>query len=381
MMWDWLTGVAYYAHGYCLSWDPWLIGTHAVSDFVIFASYTAIPIAILIFLRRRQGLQLRMLGRFFAAFIFWCGLTHLFGMLTLWFPIYDIQAVVKVVTAAISLVTAVVIFMLIPRALAIPSPQDLQLANERLTAAVAAHETTLHQLRTASDQLELRVAERTKSLEDAAQHAQILVREIAHRSGNLMSVIAAMARQSAKTASSPGELADQLAGRIEGMGRSHALLFRQSWREVDFEALLRDQLVPFLGAHAVDIAGPAMWVSPSAAHVLGMAFYELATNSLKYGALSADGGGIAIKWWREPATEGGGEVTVIRWSETGGPPVTRPRRAGWGTRVLTRMTAYPLEGDTDLVYDRAGLVWTLRVPAGRGDLTFAPDAGDAAAPA
>jgi len=375
-MWDWLIGVAYTAHGYCLSWDPWLIGTHAISDFVIFASYTAIPIAILIFLSRRQGLQLKMLGRFFAAFIFWCGLTHLVGMLTLWFPIYDIQAVVKVITAAISLLTAVVIFRLIPKALAIPSPQELQRANDRLMAEVAAHERTLEELRTTSDRLELRVAERTRSLEDAARHAETLVREIAHRSGNLMSVIAAMARQSAKSAGSPAELAQQLAGRIEGMGRSHALLFRQSWREVDFDTLVREQLAPFVGDRSVTVSGPAMRASPSAAHVLGMAFYELATNSLKYGALSVDGGRVTVTWRTDSAEGAAAPQIVISWSEAGGPPVSKPRRNGWGNHVLTKMTAAPLQGEATLDYDKAGIVWTLRVPVEGSGLSLVADRPD-----
>jgi hypothetical protein len=91
MLWDWITNIAYIPHGYCLSWEPWLIGLHASSDLFIFGAYTAIPIAILIFIRKRPQLELKGLARFFAAFIFWCGLTHLFGLITLWVPIYDLQ--------------------------------------------------------------------------------------------------------------------------------------------------------------------------------------------------------------------------------------------------------------------------------------------------
>ena len=90
-----------------------------------FAAYCAIPVAIWIFVSKRPNVEMKGLARLFAAFILWCGLTHIDNLLTLWWPIYEFQALVKVVTAGISVTTAVVIFPLIPRALAIPSPREL----------------------------------------------------------------------------------------------------------------------------------------------------------------------------------------------------------------------------------------------------------------
>lgn len=303
-MWDWLTGIAYTAHGYCLSWDPWLISLHAGSDFLIFASYTAIPIAIWIFLKRRPGLEMKGLATFFAAFIFWCGLTHLMGLVTLWQPIYDVEALIKAATAAVSVATAVLIFRLIPQALAIPSPKELQLANGRLVAEASAHESTLAELRHIRADLEQRVTDRTQSLEEAATHAQSLVREVAHRSGNLMSVIAAMARQSAKTAESTEQYVQHLVERIEGMGRSHELLFKESWRKVGLATLVEEQLKPFLGARPVLVSGPPVSVHPAMAHNLGMVIFELATNATKYGALSREGGNVSAAWHIQTSQDG-----------------------------------------------------------------------------
>lgn len=367
-MWDWLTDLAFYAHGYCLSWDPWLIGLHAGSDLAIFSAYTAIPVAILIYLHKRPKLELKALGRFFAAFIFWCGLTHLVAMITLWIPIYDLQAVIKIITAAISIATAVIIFRLMPAALAIPSPAELQSANDRLKLAVAAHESTLHELRVARDELEQRVQDRTRSLEEAALHAETLVKEIAHRSGNLMSVITAMARQTATAGIDAPEYASRLAGRIEGMGRAHDVLFKQSWKAIDLRELIKSQLDPFCGMRPCTLEGPPLAVSPAAAHALGMAFYELATNALKYGSLSVDEGSIDVRW-SLVASHGTQQLELV-WREQGGPAVSQPTRQGWGSKVTGKLTSFALQGEASASFEPAGLVWTLKAPVHDGLLSI-----------
>ena len=102
IMHDMIHSASYMAHGYCLLWKPWLVVLHAGSDFLIFAAYFAIPVAIWLFLRQRPDLELKPLAILFAAFIFLCGLTHLVQMVTLWWPIYETQAFVKAATAFVS---------------------------------------------------------------------------------------------------------------------------------------------------------------------------------------------------------------------------------------------------------------------------------------
>ena len=99
MIHDMVDQASYMAHGYCLLWKPWLVILHAASDILIFGAYFAIPVAIWIFLRRRPDLELRPLAILFAAFIFLCGLTHLVQMVTLWWPIYETQGLLKAATA------------------------------------------------------------------------------------------------------------------------------------------------------------------------------------------------------------------------------------------------------------------------------------------
>ena len=169
-----IDNAAYMAHGYCLLWKPWLVALHAGSDFLIFAAYFAIPVAIWIFVSKRPNVEMRGLARLFAAFILWCGLTHIINLVTLWWPIYEFQGVVKAITAGISVTTAVMIFPLIPKALAIPSPNELQLANAELASEIAAHKRTLRELQQARAKLEQRVEARTKELSEATERFRSL---------------------------------------------------------------------------------------------------------------------------------------------------------------------------------------------------------------
>src|ERR1700704_2826629 len=186
-----IDSAAYMAHGYCLLWKPWLVALHAGSDFLIFAAYSAIPVAIWVFVVKRPNVEMKGLARLFAAFILWCGFTHLVNLVTLWWPIYEFQGVVKAVTAGISLTTAVMIFPLIPKALAIPSPLELQLANSDLAKEITAHKRTLAELEQARAKLEQRVEARTKELSEATERFRSLFEHgpvamlMADRAGNL----------------------------------------------------------------------------------------------------------------------------------------------------------------------------------------------------
>ena len=113
-------------HGYCLLWDPGLIWTYAISDIGIGVAYFTIPLALAVFVRRRSDVVFRPIFWLFAAFILLCGLSHWLDVLTLWVPAYGLEAVIKAMTASVSLVTAVGLWWLMPQALALPSPAQLR---------------------------------------------------------------------------------------------------------------------------------------------------------------------------------------------------------------------------------------------------------------
>jgi len=123
------------AHGFCLLWEPWLIWIYAISDSLIGLSYFTIPLALAVIAKRRRDLVLRPLLWLFAAFILLCGTTHWIDILTLWVPAYGLEGLVKAVTAVVSVFTAIALWQLLPKALALPSPAQYREANMALLAS------------------------------------------------------------------------------------------------------------------------------------------------------------------------------------------------------------------------------------------------------
>jgi PAS domain S-box-containing protein len=113
-------------HGYCLSWNPSLLWLHVLSDTLIVLAYYSIPLTILYFIKKRKDLPFQWIFFMFSLFILACGTTHLLSMITIWQPIYGITGLAKAVTAIISVITAISMFWIIPRALALPSQAMLE---------------------------------------------------------------------------------------------------------------------------------------------------------------------------------------------------------------------------------------------------------------
>jgi len=149
-------------HGYCITWRPEVLWSMVGADAVIATAYFSIPLAIVSFLRKRPDAVdsgMNWVPRLFSGFIFWCGLTHVMDIWTIWQPDYGAQALVKVVTAGISLVTAVGLWPLIPRALKIPSVSQLQTVIKQLEAEVQKRRTAEEHLGDLQQSLALRRAE------------------------------------------------------------------------------------------------------------------------------------------------------------------------------------------------------------------------------
>jgi PAS domain S-box-containing protein len=483
MLHEMIDSAAYMAHGYCLLWKPWLVALHAGADFLIFAAYFAIPVAIWIFVSRRPSLEMKSLARLFAAFILWCGFTHLVNLVTLWWPIYEFQGLVKAITAGISVTTAVVIFPLIPKALALPSPIDLQRANAELAHEIAAHKRTLGELEQARAKLEQRVEARTKELSEAIerfrllfdhapvamlmadetgrvrqansaaeelfgyardelldrgvemllpeaqraehkrvraefhaapaarpmgvgrelngrrkdgeripveiglnplladgetfvvasildismrrqaeQRMQLVMRELTHRSKNLLAVIQAIARQAALSSPDMDTFHRDFAQRLAGLAQSHDLLVARNWEGVLIDDLVHSQLA-FLGRNdqaRIEIEGKSMMLIPEAAQNLGLVLHELATNAVKHGALSTPAGRVRIGW-STLAQPGEEEQLLLEWRESGGPVVRAPVRRGFGRLVLEEILPRMFGGSATLVFAAEGVTWTLNV--------------------
>jgi PAS domain S-box-containing protein len=181
-IWEWLLNPAgLTAHGFCLSWEPGLVALHAGSDALIGLAYFSIPLAMAWFVWQRHDFQHWGIAYLFAAFILACGATHLFSILTLWVPVYGIEGLVKALTAVLSISTAVILWPLVPRLLALPTPELLVALNTELSRRVAAQEEATAKLRDSeacmrslNEDLERRVAERTSALKRTVEEFRTL---------------------------------------------------------------------------------------------------------------------------------------------------------------------------------------------------------------
>src|SRR5262249_46456145 len=135
-------------------------------------------------------------------------------------------------------------------------------------------------------------------LAERSAHAQFLMKELAHRSKNLLAVVNVMTRQTALRSGGIPEFERRLSERLQGLARSQDELVHQNWRGADLESLIKRQLLPFVDAEGgrVHIEGEPVMLRPEAVQSMGMAFHELATNASKHGALSATAGHITISW-------------------------------------------------------------------------------------
>jgi signal transduction histidine kinase len=131
----WLLSTRFMPHGHCLLWDSDVVLLHVVSDSLITLAYYSIPLTLLHFTRRRQDLPYPWVFYCFGAFIVACGTTHLIGVVNVWVPAYRLDGMVKAVTASLSVTTAAILIPLVPKALALRSPVQLEEANEQLDAA------------------------------------------------------------------------------------------------------------------------------------------------------------------------------------------------------------------------------------------------------
>jgi PAS domain S-box-containing protein len=191
---------------------------------------------------------------------------------------------------------------------------------------------------------------------------RFLMREVNHRSKNLLSVVQAIARQTASANLS--DFLTRFEDRIGSLAASQDLLVKNDWKGAELHELARSQLAHFedLVGTRIEFKGPPLFVSAQAAQVVGMALHELATNASKYGALSNRGGRVGIEWGLE-RTEEGKENFQMSWRESGVCLMMPPSGRGFGLSVLCEMAEFSLSATVELDFAATGLCWRLQCPS------------------
>ncbi len=194
-------------------------------------------------------------------------------------------------------------------------------------------------------------------------HVRLLMRELTHRSKNLLAVVQALMRQTASHADNIQDFSRRFAARLESVAAAYDLLIKDDWRGTTLAELVASQLAHYTDTQAsqIEISGPSLRLPPDSTQNIGMALHELATNAAKYGALSVPTGKVEVRWALERDPQG--EATCrISWQESGGPIVGPPGRRGFGQVVIERTVARAVNGAVTLAYNPGGLEWTLVFP-------------------
>ena len=197
---------------------------------------------------------------------------------------------------------------------------------------------------------------------EGEEHLRLLMREISHRSKNLLAIIQAMARQTARHAGGIDDFLNQFNARVQALARSHDLLVQEDWHGASLKDLLRLQLGPYVDPEftQVSIDGPAVLLKPETAQNLGLALHELASNASKYGALSVASGKVMAHW--EQVTNGEPNGIEFVWAEKGGPVVNVPKKRGFGSMLIQQNLSRSLESDVDLRFEKDGLRCRIMIP-------------------
>jgi two-component sensor histidine kinase len=188
------------------------------------------------------------------------------------------------------------------------------------------------------------------------------MREITHRSKNLLAVIQAMARQTGRHTNSTEVFLEQFDARLQALAASHDVLIEEGWHGASLGELVSLQFQRLFDSvlDQVSVDGPTVLLKPEAAQALGVALHELAVNAKRFGALSVPRGRVTISWHRVPQPEG--DSVELRWVERNGPPVSTPSHRRFGTMIIERHLAHAINGTVVLSFLAEGVVCQVHIP-------------------
>ena len=196
----------------------------------------------------------------------------------------------------------------------------------------------------------------------AAEHQKLLVNELNHRVKNTLATVQSIAAQTLRNADTTAEARDAVESRLLALSRAHDVLTRENWEGASLSEVVGQAVEPYRteGDKRLHVAGPDVRLPPHMALALAMALQELATNAVKYGALSNSKGAVHITW-----TVHNGAFPprlALRWAEMEGPRVKAPRRRGFGSRLIERSLAQDLDGTVKIEFAPQGVICVVDAP-------------------
>ncbi len=196
----------------------------------------------------------------------------------------------------------------------------------------------------------------------AEDRMHLILQELVHRTKNILTLVQAMMRQLARQEGTMEDFQRAISARLQGLGKSIEALASEQWVGVPLKRLITIQMEPFAeAADRVELEGDDFPLRAEAVQNLGLVLHELATNSLKYGALSVPQGKVQVRWQQDDPTDPA-SLLRLTWEEFGGPPAIEPSRTGFGTTIIKRHAAAAFGGQVDIQYRASGFLWTLIAP-------------------
>ena len=261
---------------------------------------------------------------------------------------------------AIFLAVGMLIAWLVGRQLRIPIRQLAQMA-ERMGRGeiVSPIETKIRE----ANQVAVALSNASFDRSQAEDRIHLILHELVHRTKNILTLVQAMMRQLARKDTTMEEFQRAISGRLQGLGKSIEALAKEQWSGVSIRRVIEIHLSTFGEvAERVELQGADFTLKAEAVQNLGLILHELATNSVKYGALSVPHGKVWIAW-KDVVKDDEDEVKLrLVWEEKNGPPVHEPSRTGFGTTIVKRHAAAAFGGEVEIDFNPGGLCWRLTAP-------------------
>ena len=196
---------------------------------------------------------------------------------------------------------------------------------------------------------------------EAREQQRLMVNELNHRVRNMLQVVIGLTSQTLREEMPVQEFGKLLLGRMMSLSRSYQIIAEEEWGDVSLQDLVKQQLDPHLSnPERATVAGPPMIISPAGAVALGLVLHELATNAVKYGALSNDTGKVAVSW--AVFQQGAENLIRLEWCESGGPRVEPTKQKGFGSGMMKGQVERALKGQMALTYGAEGFTAVMTIP-------------------